>query len=271
MRAFLSNSKQSGSSEAAWWAVLVGALLIIAFMLFLYNPGSGLENPFPTILKRIVDGRRGDQPWTEMAIVTTVGVVLCAQLLSFVIGIFIGGLGLIPKPLCRFLATVYVEAIRGIPIYVMLLFTYFGLTRVLPEINGESLTLSPFTSAVIALGVCYGAYMAEVVRAGIESIPREEIEAGSLEAGTLTVFRYIILPQALRRILPAIANEAIALLKDSAIVGVVTLYDITLAAQVYAGSSFRFFEAFALLGLIYLVLSLVLSRVQRFLEKRVPG
>lgn len=266
------NSKQSGSSEAAWWAVLIASSAAILYMLFLFSPGpdSDLDgNPYPTIFRQIMDGRSGSQDWTRMAIVTTVSVVLTAQLVSILIGLVIGGLGLIPTRPTKFLATVYVEAIRGVPLYVMLLFVYFALSRIVEESLPVrwGIRIGPFASAVFALGICYGAYMAEVVRSGIESIPHEEVEAGSLEAGTLVVYWYIILPQALRKILPAIANECIALLKDSAIIGVITLNDITRSTQVYAGSTFRFFEAYAMLGLIYLVLSLLLSRVQRWLER----
>ncbi len=267
----ITTSKKSGSSELAWWTALVIAVVSIFFLLFLY-PGGEDGNIYRNIFKSIVDGRSGsDRQVMDLAIITSILVVLCSVALSFVIGVFIGGIQLMPHPLPRFVGALFVETIRGIPIYVMLLFVYFGVKGVMNNSESEMIIslgkqLTPFRSAVIALGVCYGAYMAEVVRAGLLSIPVEEIEAASLEARGGQVFIYIILPQALRTILPAIANECIALLKDSAIVGVVTLVDITRSAQMYGGSTFNYFEAFTALALIYLVLSLVLSRLQRTLE-----
>lgn len=256
----ISTSKKSGSSEAAWWGVLVCSLIGLAWLYFV---GTGTDNSYPTIFRRILwQQPEGSETVLGSALATTAAVVIAAQVLSFFIGIIIGALQLSRVWALRFIGAVYVETVRGIPIYVMLLFVYFGVRAA----TGTNDLLTPFRSAVIALGVCYGAYMAEVVRAGFLAIPVEEIEAAALEARSFQVLLYIILPQALRTILPALANECIALLKDSAIVGVVTLVDITRAAGMYSGSTFEYFEAYLALALIYLALSLVLSRIQRLLE-----
>ncbi len=246
---------------------LLGSIAAIVALYFFGGGDSSLDpprpNPFPLIFSRILDGRSAQQGITVLAIVTTAIVVLSALAVAFAIGLVVGGMRLLPNPIPRFLGALYVETIRGIPIFVMLLFVYFGVRTALKDI----VPLSPFASAVLALGVCYGAYMAEIVRAGLLSIPQEEMEAASLEATRFQVLRYVVVPQALRTILPALANECIALLKDSSIIGVVTLVDITRAAQIHASSSFRLFETFSALALVYLVLSLILSRVQRTLEK----
>lgn len=273
----IATSKKSGSSEVAWWAVFLSTLAIITFLLLGYQDAEG-TNPFPLIFRRILDGRGADAPWTEAAIMKTVGIVLASVAVSLIIGIVVGVMQLAHNRFIRFIGTIYVEALRGIPIYVMLLFVYFGLRPIIRtglqsldlQIFGyelASIAQSPFWFAVIALGVCYGAYTAEVVRAGILAIAVEEIEAASLEGNRLQVLWHVILPQALRMILPAIANECIALTKDSALVGVVTIVDITRAAQMHSASTYRYFETFFLLALIYLVLSLILSRIQRGLER----
>jgi polar amino acid transport system permease protein len=221
-------------------------------------------NPFRVGLVRILDGRQGDgAPWHQMAIVNTALLLLACMAVSLLIGILVASLQLTRWRVLQFIGRVFVEAVRGIPIYVMLLFVYFGVRSLLRD----TVTITPFMAAVASLGVCYGAYMAEVVRAGILAIPPEEIEAASLEGRPHQVLAYVVLPQALRTILPALANECIALLKDSAVVGVITVVDITRTAHIHAGSTFRYFETFSALALIYLLLSLVLSRVQRSLER----
>lgn len=239
------------------------------------------ENPFPAILRRILDGRGIDQSFLRIAFFTTLAVVFTAQVVSLLIGVIVAISQLSSWRVLRVAGTMYVETLRGLPIYVMLLFVYFGVRTLLRDVpfpfamegfttdrEPFKVSLSPFVSAVIALGVCYGAYMGEVIRAGILAIPAEEIEAASLEAGRFAVLAHIILPQAFRIVQPAVANECIALLKDSSLVGAVTLIDITRSADIHARSTFRYFETFSALALVYLLLSLILSRVQRELEKR---
>jgi len=189
-------------------------------------------------------------------------VVGGAFVLSLVLGVILGVMQVQPNAWLRVLGRWYVEVIRAIPIYVLLLFLYFGVRSVLRDF----VPLGPYSCAVLGLGMCYAAYVAEVVRAGIQAIPAEEIEAGSLEGGRIAVMWFIVVPQAWRMMLPALANEGVALLKDSSLVGAVTLMDITRAADVHARASFEYFETFALLGLLYLLGGLVLTRVQRALE-----
>ncbi|MCC6546428.1 amino acid ABC transporter permease [Candidatus Sumerlaeota bacterium] len=271
------SSARSGCSEAAWWTVFIATAIAICAMLFLYNGDAG--NPFPSIFRRTLDGRIPDQSIMESAIITTVLVIMGGLILSLVVGIFIAIFQLSRFTSLRFLGAVYVETFRGLPIYVTLLFVYFGVRALLkalplpfeiPGITADeapfSISLSPFVSAIIALGCCYGAYMSEVVRAGISAIPPEEIEAASLEAGRAQVYLHVIFPQALRIILPALVNECIALTKDSSLVGAITLIDITRSADIYARSTFLYFETFSALALMYLFISLLLSRLQRTLE-----
>jgi polar amino acid transport system permease protein len=125
------------------------------------------------------------------------------------------------------------------------------------------------TRAIVALAVIYGAFLAEVFRAGIESIPRGQMEAARSLGMTYThAMRYIILPQAIRNILPALGNDFIAMLKDSSLVSVLAVRDITQQARLYAGSSFRFRETYLVLTFLYLTMTLTLSLILRWYEGR---
>ena len=252
--------RSSTSSEVAWWAVLATVLLAIG-VLFFYRNEAG-ELPYRAIFGRIIDGRSQSQPWHQMAILQTGAVVVASVILSLGLGLVIALMQLTNSVVLRFLGRYYIELIRGIPIYVMLLFVYFGVRMLLKD----AVPLTAFQCAFLALGASYAAYMAEVIRAGIQAIPPEEIEAASLEGNRVQVLFHVVLPQALRLILPALANECIALTKDSALVGAVTILDITRSAQLYATTTFQYFETFSALALIYLLLSLILSRAQRSLE-----
>lgn len=123
--------------------------------------------------------------------------------------------------------------------------------------------------AIIALAVTYGAYLAEIFRAGIQSIGRGQMEAArSLGMSYTQAMRYIILPQAVRNVLPALGNDFVAMLKDSSLVSVLAVRDLTQLARIYAGSSFRFREAYTVLAILYLSMTVVLSLAVQFVERR---
>jgi polar amino acid transport system permease protein len=250
-------SRASGSADIAWYCVLFAALTLFAGLL-LFGPESGSRapgvsyNPFPEMLKRLVHG-----------LLVTGQIVLFSLTGSVVLGIMVG-VGRVSRfRAVNTLASMYVETIRGIPLLVILFMIYYGLNQYLPQ----GYKLNEFWSAVSGLCICYGAFMGEAVRAGIQAIPPEEQEAASLEAGRWDVLRYVTLPRSLRTILPAGANECIALLKDTSIVSVIALSELTRTGQEYASSKFLFFETYVMVALIYLLITLLLSRGVRVLEK----
>jgi polar amino acid transport system permease protein len=159
------------------------------------------------------------------------------------------------------LATVYVEVVRGIPLLVWLFYIYFAL--------GPILQLKGLSAAIFAMSFCYGAYMAEIFRAGILSIPRGQMEA-SLSLGMTRgqAMRKVILPQAVRVILPPVGNEFIALLKDSSLVSILALSDLFRRGREYAATTFAYFDSYTIVALIYLVLTLLLSKLVAFMEGR---
>ena len=161
----------------------------------------------------------------------------------------------------RTLARGYLELIRNTPLLVQLFFIYFVLAPVLG--------IGRFTAGVLALSLFEGAYASEIIRAGIVSIDKGQWQAAhSLGLGAIHTYRYIILPQAIRRILPPLTSQAVSLIKDSALVSTVAIYDLTMQAQVIISETFLTFEVWFTVAAIYLVLTVVLSVIAEILEHR---
>ncbi|MDE0633952.1 MAG: amino acid ABC transporter permease [Caldilineaceae bacterium] len=225
-----------------------------------------------------------------------VGVTIYVCLISFGMALLVGlAFGLARVSRNRWIyeaASFYVEIIRGVPMLVILFYIAFvgapGLVDLFNWVGGElqDLGLGPvgkplaefsirrlsFTSrAVLALVIGYSAFIAEIFRAGIESVERGQMEAAlSLGMSRGQAMRYVILPQAIRRVLPPLGNDFIAMLKDSALVSVLGVQDITQLGRLYATSTFRFFETYNVVAFLYLVMTIGLSLVVRFWEKRNP-
>ena len=191
----------------------------------------------------------------------TFNVTVFAIMGSIVIGLF-AGLGQISRvKVIKLIAGVYIELIRGIPLLVQLIFIYYALGRFF-KIEGA-------VAAVIALSICYGAYMGEIFRAGIQSIPKGQMEAAlAIGLSRGKALRLVILPQTIKLILPAIGNEFIAMLKDSSLVSVIALRDILRRGREYIARTFLSLETMAVVALIYLVITLVLSKLVAILEDR---
>lgn len=174
----------------------------------------------------------------------------------------IAGLGRVSRnPTARALSAVYVEVIRGTPLLVQIFIFYFFI--------GTVLKLSAFTAGVAALAVFTGAYVAEIIRAGIEAVPRGQMEAArSLGMSTPQAMRHVVLPQAFKKTLPPLAGQFINLIKDSSLVSVMALTDLTKAGREIVSSSFSPFEVWFTVALMYLLLTGLLSLWVRRLEKR---
>jgi polar amino acid transport system permease protein len=228
----------------AWWVALIGTILLIA-ALCKFKP-----DPYLTILKYIPDG-----------ILITFEVTTASIILAIIIGL-ITGLGRISSNrIINLIASLYVEVVRGIPLLVQLFYIYFALGRIVrvPDI----------VAAVIALAVCYGAYMGEVFRAGIKSIDWGQTEASlSLGFNQRQTMFYVVLPQAWRTILPPVGNEFIALLKDTSLVSILAVSDILRRGREYAAESFNYFETYTMVALIYLLITLLLSKLVSRMEHR---
>jgi len=236
--------KSDAGLFTAWRIAFFGAIALSLYLV------ATKPDPYLAIFKFVPDG-----------ILVTFKVTVGAILLAIVIGL-ITGLGRISTN--RFingLASLYVEVIRGIPLLVQIFYIYYALGRIvkIPDIF----------SAIIAMAVCYGAYMGEVFRAGIQSIPKGQMEAAlSLGMSRSQAMRQVILPQAFKVVLPPIGNEFIALLKDSSLVSIIAVADLLRRGREYASETFSYFETYTVIALIYLVLTLFFSKLISMMEER---
>jgi polar amino acid transport system permease protein len=168
----------------------------------------------------------------------------------------------------------YVEVVRGIPLLVIILYAGFVLSPYLRDATGGRIDLRGFPGAVIGLGFGYGAYLAEVFRAGIQSIHGGQMEAArSLGMSYFQAMRHVVLPQALRVVLPPLGNDFIAMLKDSSLISVVALPEILQQGRLWVSRTFRAFEGYNTVALYYLMMTLILSLVVRLIERKtaLPG
>ncbi len=227
----------------------------------------------------------------KQGIIVTIKVTVIAYAASLVVGLLVALARLSSKRLFVETSTFYVEIIRGIPMLVLLYYIVFvGAPIVIQFMNGMGALLSDagilprlagalsglqvrevdFTLRVIvALTVGYSAFLSEIYRAGIESIDKGQTDAA--RAIGLTHFqslRFVILPQAIRRVLPPLGNDFIAMLKDSSLVSVLGVADITFRGKVYAAGTFKFFETYNVVAFLYLVMTIALALGLRRLERR---
>jgi len=228
--------------------------------------------------------------WIKVGIVTTLVTSITAYLLAIILGLVTGLGRMSHNVVIRNIARLYVELVRGIPMLVLIFFIAFvgvpagiDLLHSLGEWFG-SIGFTPFANvlaglenqavpmlarAIIALAVTYGAFLAEVFRAGIQSIGRGQMEAArSLGMGYGQAMRFVILPQAIRNVLPALGNDFVSMVKDSSLVSVLAVRDMTQIARLYAGSTFRFREAYVTLAVLYLTMTVILSLGVAAIERR---
>ena len=183
--------------------------------------------------------------------------------IGFVIGLVVGVARISHLRPLRMLAEVYVEFFRGTPLLVQIFLFYFAL----PVITGQR--IDPFIAAISACGINSGAYVAEIFRAGIQSVDEGQMEAGrSLGMTWLQTMRYIIVPQAFKRVIPPLGNEFIAMLKDSSLVSVIGFEELTRRGQLIIAKTYGSFEIWMSVAVIYLVMTLTISRFVAYLERR---
>ncbi len=210
---------------------------------------------------------RWDLVWSSMPLLLE-GTRLTVQLTAIAVffGIIIGtvaGMTRLSRGPQRKVAAVYIDFIRGTPLLVQTFIVFYGI----PGIIGRP--IPAYWAAVLALSINSGAYVAEIVRAGIQSIDKGQTEAAlSLGMTGSQIMRHIILPQAFLRIIPPLGNEFIALLKDSSLVSVIALEELVRKGQIIIGRTFRPFEVWLAVALIYLAMTFAVSRLVNFTEKR---
>jgi len=172
------------------------------------------------------------------------------------------------------ISTLYVEIVRGVPMLVTILYIGFVLTPYLRDATNGRVDLSGLPAAIMGLSFGYGAYLSEVYRAGIQSISKGQMEAArSLGMSYSEAMRYVILPQAIRVVLPPLGNDFISMLKDSSLISVIALAEVLQQGRLWVSRNFRAFEGFNSVALMYLVMTLLLSLLVRYIERksRLPG
>jgi polar amino acid transport system permease protein len=265
-------------SKLPWWAIIL--LLSGIAILYLIFANKNYHDTFIFL---------------QAGVVTTLRITIIGFPIATVIGLVVGLAKMSKNVVFNTVASIYVEVIRGIPLVVLILIIAFGFVPVFVELtnrlgawgmvwsanigfltnlftglsNFSIRSISMELRAIIALSLGYGAFEAEVFRAGIESIGKGQMEAArSLGMSYFTAMRLIILPQAIRRVLPPLGNDFIALLKDSSLATVLAVNELTQLTRIRRSSTFRVFEAFNVAAFLYLTMTLFLSGVVRVLERK---
>lgn len=264
-------------SDLPWWLLII--FLGAVFFIYSFYTDETYHDIFAFILEGLI---------------VTVRVTIIAYMFSITLGL-LAGLGRVSKnPVVYNLATVYVQVMRGLPILVTLLYVAFVIIpaaivqinalgtflaeqnwlepdNVLAQLGDRraGLDVSFEVRAIIALAISYGAFSAEIFRAGIESIGRGQMEAArSLGMNYFEAMRHIILPQAIRRVLPPLGNDFIAMLKDSSLVSALGVQDITQLGRLYSASSFEYLKTYNVVAFLYLTMTILLSLGVKGIERR---
>ncbi|MCT7376419.1 amino acid ABC transporter permease [Chelativorans salis] len=257
----------AAEKEFPWWLVAAGAL---AVGIAIFVATSDLYRQVISTISR--------------GVLITVFVTVTGFAFASALGLLVALMALSKRALLRQTARFYVEIIRGVPVLVLLFWIAFAgvpafvvgwnvLTAPLQEAGLidalQVRDVSLLWRAVIALTIGYSAFIAEIFRAGIQSVDEGQIEAAqALGLSRFQRFRLIVMPQALRTILPPLGNDFVAMVKDSSLVSVLGVADITQMGKIYASGSFRFFETYSIVAYIYLLLTVSLSLALRALERR---
>lgn len=254
-------------SRLPYWLLVALILLVLAFWTF--TTSENYQVIFNAVRKGV---------WT------TIYVSVTAYALALFLGLVWCLMRVSQSRWMQEVSSFFVEIIRGIPMLVLLLYISFvGAPALVALVNWAGGPLIEagimerinvrqvdfVVRAILALSIGYSAFISEILRAGIQSIEKEQTEAAQTEgAGYWQTMRFILLPQAVRNVLPALGNEFIAMLKDSALVSVLGVQDITQLGKVYSASTFKFFETYNIVAMLYLLMTLGLALLVRWVEQR---
>ncbi|MFG6340364.1 MAG: amino acid ABC transporter permease [Lachnospiraceae bacterium] len=199
-------------------------------------------------------------------------LLLCLLSLVFasVIGMIFGLMNVGHNRLLNCIGTVYVDAVRGVPLIVLAYFIYFGIPAGIQSLGFTNFKMDALQAGTIALSMNCGAYMAEIVRAGIQSVDRGQMEAGrSLGLSYGAGMALIVVPQAVRTMIPSIINQFIITLKDTSILSVIGFPELTNVGKTIMGNTFKNLQAWAIVGIMYLIVITILSKVSKQIERRI--
>jgi len=266
------------------WFLFFGAIALLLLLVFIVGQKFitvlqvggvsvtlKLGDPYGRILRFLADG-----------VLITLELTLKSFICILIVGM-IGGISRVSgNRIIGGIASLYVEIVRGIPVLVWLLWIWFALPQVLQKLGAilaqsapqigqflVNIKLQPMTAAIFGLTFAYGAYMTEVFRAGIQSIAKGQMEAArSLGMNYLQAMRNIVLPQAVRVILPPVSNEFVTLLKDTSLVSILAVSDLTRRGREFVATTFLSFATFTMVALLYLIMTLFFTRISTAIERR---
>ncbi len=204
--------------------------------------------------------------------ILTIEITSISVLFGVLIGLFTSLGKLSSNKFLKIPASAYVDVVRGTPLFVQILLVYFGFPSLCADIFGQTIRLSPMFAGILVCSVNSGAYVAEIFRAGIVSINKGQWEAAkSLGMPPKMVMRLVILPQAFKRIVPPLGNEFIILLKDTSLLSVIGVTELTRKGQLYVSVTFEAFTVYIGVALVYLVMTFAISKLLSYLEKRLDN
>ncbi len=199
----------------------------------------------------------------------TLLLALSGLFFASIIGLIFGLLAVVHNKACNVIETVFVDVIRGVPMIVLAYFVYFGIPYFLNNMMGQNVTLSALTAGTICLSLNCGAYMAEIIRAGIQSVDPGQMEAArSLGLPYGKAMRKVVMPQAIRTMIPTIINQFIITLKDTSILSVIGFPELVNSAKNVVANTFRSFQTWFIVAVMYLIIILALSKAAKVIERR---
>jgi len=201
--------------------------------------------------------------------VLTIEITALSVFFGMIIGLFISFGRLSKNLLFKIPSIIYIDFIRGTPLFVQILLFYFGIPGLIAQITGGPVRFEPLFAGIAACSINSGAYVAEIFRAGIQSIERGQMEAArSLGMTHRQTMLYIILPQAFKRIVPPLGNEFIVLLKDSSLLAVIGVLELLQRGRLYIANTYASFETLISVSMVYLAMTLTISRFVTWTERR---
>ena len=210
----------------------------------------------------------GDLLLTAMG--QTLLLALCGLFFACILGLIFGMMSVLKSRVCNIIAAVFVDIIRGVPMIVLAFFVYFGVPMVINDLFNSGFTLSPLQAGTICLALNCGAYMAEIIRGGIQSVDKGQMEAArSLGMPYWRAMRRVVLPQAIRTMIPSIINQFIITLKDTSILSVIGFPELVNTAKNVVAITYKSAQVWFIVGVMYLVIITILSRVAKLVEKEI--
>ena len=202
----------------------------------------------------------------------TIGISICTLILGFLVGVIVCMARISRNKIFSILGSIYIEFLRGTPLLVQIYIIYFGFPTIGIKFPDVGPIPSEYISAIVALSINSSAYKAEILRSGIQSVDKGQMEASrSLGFDYSTSMRLVIIPQALKNVLPALANEFIVLVKESSIVSVIGIQDLMYSADIVKGNTYLAFEPLLVAAMIYFVLTFTLSKLVGLFELKLEN